>query len=73
MRFYDSTRTATSEYPQDRVHLFPQWNAIADPFRASADAWQLNMPPLSNNDEPAGTVVAQRALRARPWRHRAVA
>ena len=53
MRFYDSTRTATSEYPQDRVHLFPRWNAIADPFRASADAWQLNMPPLSNNDEPA--------------------
>ena len=53
MTFYDSTRTATAEYPQDRVHLMPQWNAVADPFRASANAWQLNMPPLSNNDEPA--------------------
>ena len=53
MYFHDSTRTATSEYPQDRVHLIPQWNAISDPFRASADAWQLNMPQLSNNDEPA--------------------
>ena len=53
MYFYDSTRTATAEYPQDRVHLVPQWNAIADPFRAPANAWQLNMPPISKNDEPA--------------------
>ena len=53
MRFHDSTRTATAEYPQDRVHLVPQWNAILDSFRASANAWQLNMPPLSSDDEPA--------------------
>ena len=53
MYFYDSTRTATAEYPQDRVHLMPQWNAVADPFHAPADAWQLNMPPIKENDEPA--------------------
>ena len=53
MYFYDSTRTATAEYPQDRVHLVPEWNAVADPFHARAAAWQLNMPPLTNGDEPA--------------------
>ena len=53
MYFYDSTRTATAEYPQDRVHLIPEWDAIANPFRAPADAWQINMPPLSGDDEPA--------------------
>jgi hypothetical protein len=53
MYFHDSTRTATAEYPQDRVHLMPEWKAIAEPFRASADAWQLNMPSLSGDDEPA--------------------
>ena len=55
MSFYDSTRTATAEYPQDRVHLIPQWNAVTDPFHAPADAWQLNMPPLNDDDEPAGS------------------
>jgi hypothetical protein len=54
MAFYDSTRTATAEYPQDRLHLIPDWRAVTDPFRASADAWQLNMPPLTDDDEPAG-------------------
>ena len=29
-----STRTATAEYPQDRLHLIPAWRAVADPFRA---------------------------------------
>ena len=53
MNFYDSTRTATAEYPQDRLHLVPQWRAVNDPFHAPADAWQLNMPPLSADDEPA--------------------
>ncbi|PYP76107.1 MAG: hypothetical protein DMD35_19435 [Gemmatimonadetes bacterium] len=52
MFFYDSTRTATAEYPQDRVHLVPQWNAVSDPFHAPADAWQLNMPQLKEGDEP---------------------
>ncbi|MGH7618371.1 MAG: hypothetical protein ACREPM_14200 [Gemmatimonadaceae bacterium] len=53
MNFYDSTRTATAEYPQDRLHLIPDWRAIADPFHASSDAWQLNMPRLTGEDEPA--------------------
>jgi len=53
MSFYDSTRTATLEYPQDRLHLVPDWRAIADPFHALADAWQLNMPQLKADDEPA--------------------
>jgi hypothetical protein len=53
MNFYDSTRTATVEYPQDRLHLVPDWRAVSDPFHASANAWQVNMPPLSDDDEPA--------------------
>lgn len=53
MGFYDSTRTATLEYPMDRLHLVPQWRAVEDPFRATADAWQLNMPALNDDDEPA--------------------
>lgn len=53
MSFYDSTRTATSEYPQDRLHLVPMFAAVRDPFRATADAWQLNMPKLAPNEEPA--------------------
>ena len=53
MNFYDSTRTATAEYPQDRVHLVPDWTAVTDPFHAPATAWQLNMPPLKKEDEPA--------------------
>lgn len=53
MYFYDSTRTATAEYPQDRLHLVPDWRAVNDAFRASADAWQINMPPLNGEDEPA--------------------
>ncbi len=53
MNFYDSTRTATAEYTQDRVHLVPDWRAIADPFHASANAWQVNMPPLVGDAEPA--------------------
>jgi hypothetical protein len=53
MEFHDSTRTATAEYPQDRVHLVPEWTAVADPFHAAATAWQLNMPPLRKDDEPA--------------------
>src|SRR5262249_20276234 len=51
MTFYDSTRTATAEYPQDRLHLIPSWKAVADPFHAPASAWQINMPTLKNNDE----------------------
>jgi hypothetical protein len=51
MYFYDSTRTATTEYPQDRVHLVPVWTAVTDPFKAKADAWQLNMPELKGSDE----------------------
>ncbi len=53
MSFYDSTRTATMEYPQDRLHLVPDWRAVADAFHAPPDAWQINMPALSNDDEPA--------------------
>ncbi len=53
MGFYDSTRTTTAEYPMDRLHLAPQWSAVLDPFRATADAWQLNMPTLNGDDEPA--------------------
>lgn len=53
MGFYDSTRTATLEYPMDRLHLVPQWAAVADPFHATADAWQINMPALNGDDEPA--------------------
>jgi hypothetical protein len=53
MGFYDSTRTATAEYPQDRLHLFPEWRAVEDPFHATADAWQINMPDLEGKDEPA--------------------
>jgi hypothetical protein len=53
MNFYDSTRTATAEYPQDRLHLVPDWRAVADPFHAAAGAWQINMPSLSDDDEPA--------------------
>lgn len=53
MGFYDSTRTATLEYPQDRLHLLPQWRAVQDPFHATADAWQIGMPDLKGDDEPA--------------------
>lgn len=53
MTFYDSTRSATIEYPQDRTHLVPAWIAIADPFHAPASAWQVNMPALELNDDPA--------------------
>ncbi len=53
MNFYDSTRTATAEYPQDRLHLIPRWAAVADPYRATADNWQINMPALTDDDEPA--------------------
>jgi hypothetical protein len=53
MNFYDSTRTATAEYPQDRLHLIPDWRAVKDPFHASANAWQVNMPSLTDDDEPA--------------------
>jgi tetratricopeptide (TPR) repeat protein len=49
MSFYDSTRTATAEYPQDRIHLVPQWSAVTDPFHAPASAWQLNMPPVDES------------------------
>ena len=52
MYFYDSTRTATAEYPQDRVHTIPKWTAFIDPFHATGDAWQLNMPLLKENSEP---------------------
>ena len=51
LTFYDSTRTATTEYPQDRVHLVPVWTAVTDPFKAPGSAWQLNMPELRGNDE----------------------
>src|SRR5215467_214115 len=53
MNFYDSTRTATTEYPRDRLHLIPDWRAVADPFHAPASSWQVNMPPLTDDDEPA--------------------
>ncbi len=53
MGFYDSTRTATAEYPMDRLHLVPAWKAIGDPFHAGADAWQINMPALTGDEEPA--------------------
>jgi hypothetical protein len=53
MGFYDSTRTATAEYPMDRLHLAPRWSALGDPFHATADAWQVNMPVLNGDDEPA--------------------
>jgi len=53
MYFYDSTRTATLEYPQDRLHLVPDWRGLTDPLRAPADAWQINMPALKADDEPA--------------------
>jgi hypothetical protein len=53
MTFWDSTRTATAEYPMDRLHLVPQWRAVTDPFHAPADAWQLNMPTLNPEMEPA--------------------
>lgn len=53
MGFYDSTRTATAEYPSDRLHLFPDGRALTDPFHAPPDAWQINMPALSGDDEPA--------------------
>lgn len=53
MGFYDSTRTATAEYPQDRLHVVPDWRAIQDPLKATADAWQLNMPTLTRDEEPA--------------------
>ena len=54
MGFYDSTRTATAEYPRDRLHLVPEWRGVADPFHAPSAAWQINMPPLTTDDEPAG-------------------
>ena len=73
MHFYDSTRTATAEYPQDRVHLIPQWNAIADPFRASGRRVAAQHAAAVERRRAGGPVVAQRALRARPRRHRAVA
>ncbi|HEY4131089.1 MAG TPA: hypothetical protein VGM50_10750, partial [Gemmatimonadaceae bacterium] len=53
MHLYDSTRTATVEYSQDRLHLIPDWRAVANPFAAQSDAWQINMPPLTDDDEPA--------------------
>jgi len=53
MTFYDSTRTATIEYPMTRLHLIPDWKAVADPFHAGSDAWQVSMPPLKDDDEPA--------------------
>ncbi len=53
MGFYDSTRTATAEYPMDRLHLVPAWKAFDDPFHARADAWQINMPALTGDEEPA--------------------
>jgi hypothetical protein len=53
MGFYDSTRTATAEYPVDRLHLVPDWRAVADPFRAPSDAWQINAPVFNGDDEPA--------------------
>ncbi len=53
MGFYDSTRTATAEYPMDRLHLVPAWKALGDPFHAGADAWQINMPSLTGDEEPA--------------------
>jgi hypothetical protein len=53
MGFYDSTRTATAEYPMDRLHLVPDWRAIDDPFHAPADAWQINIPALTGDEEPA--------------------
>ena len=37
MTFYDSTRTATAEYPQNRLHLIPEWQAVASPFAARAN------------------------------------
>jgi hypothetical protein len=53
MGFYDSTRTATAEYPMDRLHLVPAWKTMDDPFHAGADAWQINMPALTGDEEPA--------------------
>jgi hypothetical protein len=53
MGFYDSTRTATAEYPSDRLHLVPDWSAVGDPFHAPAGAWQINMPELTGDDESA--------------------
>src|SRR5262249_12214896 len=34
-------------------HLVPDWRAVADAFHAPADAWQINMPQLKADDEPA--------------------
>jgi hypothetical protein len=53
MNFYDSTRTATAEYPQDRAHVIPDWRAVTDPFHSTADLWRVNMPALRGDDEPA--------------------
>lgn len=53
MTFYDSTRTATAEYPRDRLHLVPSFQAVTDPFHAKSDEWQVSMPPLNDDDEPA--------------------
>ncbi|HXT16778.1 MAG TPA: hypothetical protein VN706_14160 [Gemmatimonadaceae bacterium] len=53
MDFYDSTRTATAEYPRDRLHLIPDFRAVGDPYHTEASAWQINMPPLVGDDEPA--------------------
>src|SRR6201999_1524841 len=33
--------------------LIPEWQAVANPFAATSDAWQINMPPLTDDDEPA--------------------
>jgi hypothetical protein len=33
--------------------LIPDWRAVKDPFHASANAWQVNMPSLTDDDEPA--------------------
>ncbi|HEY9226470.1 MAG TPA: hypothetical protein VIP11_07490 [Gemmatimonadaceae bacterium] len=52
MSFYDSTRTATTEYPQNRLHLIPDYRAIQDPFRARSDLWRINMPRLKDGEEP---------------------
>ncbi|HEX4684877.1 MAG TPA: hypothetical protein VH277_19315 [Gemmatimonadaceae bacterium] len=53
MNFYDSTRTATAEYPRNRLHLIPDFRIVSDPYHARSDAWQVNMPPLVGDDEPA--------------------
>jgi hypothetical protein len=53
MGFNDSTRTGTLEYPRERLHVAPEWRAIADPFHATATAWRLDMGLLTGDEEPA--------------------